>query len=37
MDTVLVSAETIESLEYAYRNYFLDMRAFAEIMEETLK
>ncbi|HRK61394.1 MAG TPA: RelA/SpoT domain-containing protein [Candidatus Omnitrophota bacterium] len=37
MDTVLVSAETIETLESAYRNYFLDMRVFAEVLEETLR
>ena len=36
IDAVLVSAETIEMLQNAYTNYFLDMRVFAGVVEEIL-
>ena len=36
IDAVLVSTETIEMLQSAYTNYFLDMRVFAGVVEEIL-
>jgi len=37
VDAVLVSAESLDSLERAYPNYFFDMKIFLEILDRTIK
>jgi len=36
MDTVLVSVEHVTLLQRAYPNYFLDTRAFVDVVQEAL-
>lgn len=37
IDAVLVSAESLDSLERAYPNYFIDMKIFLDVLDRTIK